>query len=286
VVATVDGASPPLTSSNGFPPGHLVSEGIDPGLQSFQSMSSGKLAGNISAASLAAALIPVELAGGGLSACSQNYTMANTWLDLLVGGCTVFFVQQIAPTQPDQADPGAPVAGAGAPYTFTRTGNSVTGCRDKNAAAVSLPACLNAAAYSVYFQFASDRVIVRVPDSDGDGCADEKELLLVPPTDPNDPWDFYSVPAPALFSAADPLVVAKDGVVSGADAQAVFAYAKKGAKVGTLEYEQDRNASGVKDGIEYDRSFVGPGHSGAPDGVISGTDAQLAFVQAKLGYHC
>jgi hypothetical protein len=46
------------------------------------------------------------------------------------------------------------------------------------------------------------------------------------------------------------------------------------------------SASGTKDGIEYDRSVVGPGHSGSPDGTIAASDAQLAFAQFKLAYHC
>ncbi|TAK62615.1 MAG: hypothetical protein EPO22_07345, partial [Dehalococcoidia bacterium] len=123
-------------------------------------------------------------------------------------------------------------------------------------------------------------------DTDGDGCADVKEPLLVPPTDPNNPWDFFSVPVPALYAASNPLIVFRDSVVSATDAQAVFAYFKKAAKTGSLEYEQDLNGNGVKDGIEYDRSVAAPGVSGAPDGVVSATDAQLAFAQFKFGYHC
>jgi hypothetical protein len=121
-------------------------------------------------------------------------------------------------------------------------------------------------------------------DTDADACGDGAE----PPMglNPTDPWDFYSVPVPALIAAPIPVTAVKDQSVSGADAQAVFAYARKGAKTGTLEYEQDLNGNGIKDGIEYDRTFVAPGVSGPPDGVVTGTDAQLAFAQAKLGYHC
>lgn len=36
------------------------------------------------------------------------------------------------------------------------------------------------------------------------------------------------------------------------DAQAVFAYFKKGAHTGPLDYEQDLNLKGIKDGVEYD----------------------------------
>jgi hypothetical protein len=121
-------------------------------------------------------------------------------------------------------------------------------------------------------------------DTDGDGCPNVKELLLG--LNPNDQWDFYSVPVPALMAAANPLVGFKDNVVGASDAQAVFAYFKVGAHTGSTEYEQDLNANGVKDGTEYDRSVVAPGVSGAPDGVVSASDAQLAFAQFKLGYHC
>lgn len=118
----------------------------------------------------------------------------------------------------------------------------------------------------------------------GDGCPDAKEALIG--LDYLNPWDFYSVPVPALFASGSPTTDFNDAVVSGADAQAVFAYVKKGAKTGTLEYEQDLNLNGVKDGLEYDRSVVAPGMSGPADGVVSGADAQLAFAQAKHGYHC
>jgi glucose/arabinose dehydrogenase len=122
-------------------------------------------------------------------------------------------------------------------------------------------------------------------DSDGDGCGDAEEGAY-PALSPGDPWDFYSVPVPALFAAANPAVVFKDATVSSSDAQAVFAYFKRAAKLGTLEYRQDLNHNGVQDGVEYDRSVVGPGHSGPPDGVVSAQDAQLAMAQFKLGYHC
>ncbi len=124
------------------------------------------------------------------------------------------------------------------------------------------------------------------PDSDGDGCPDADEPLLSPPTDPNDPWDFYSVPVPALLAAPDPLGLVRDSVVGAGDAQAVFAYFKAAAHTGTTDYEQDLSGTGTKDGIEYDRSVVGPGHSGSPDGTIAASDAQLAFAQFKLAYHC
>ncbi|TAK66645.1 MAG: hypothetical protein EPO22_03645 [Dehalococcoidia bacterium] len=123
-------------------------------------------------------------------------------------------------------------------------------------------------------------------DTDGDGCPDVKEPQLVPPTDPNNPWDFYSVPVPALFAAPNPLIVFRDATVSAADAQAIFGYFTKAAKSGSTEYEQDLNANGIKDGLEYDRSVAAPGASGPPNGVISAADAQLAFAQFTFGYKC
>jgi acyl-homoserine lactone acylase PvdQ len=124
------------------------------------------------------------------------------------------------------------------------------------------------------------------PDSDSDGCRDTEELQLAPATDPHNGWDFFSVPVPALFAAPDPTVVFRNSAVTASDAQAVFAYFKAGAHTGTTVYEQDLNVNGIKDGIEYDRSVVGPGQSGPPDGTISAQDAQLAFAQFKRGYHC
>jgi len=69
----------------------------------------------------------------------------------------------IKKTQPDQADPAAAVAGAGAPYTLTAdpATKRVTSCKDKNGTVVALQACLNAAAYSMSFKYATDRVIIK-----------------------------------------------------------------------------------------------------------------------------
>ena len=122
------------------------------------------------------------------------------------------------------------------------------------------------------------------PDSDGDGCRDSKEPGLA--LDKWNPWDFYSVPVPALIAAADPTTDFRDSVVSAADAQAVFQYFKVLAKTGTTAYEQDLNLNGIRDGIEYDRTSVGSGLSGPPDGVISAQDAQIAFAQFAHFYHC
>ncbi|TAK67400.1 MAG: hypothetical protein EPO22_02965 [Dehalococcoidia bacterium] len=102
------------------------------------------------------------------------------------------------------------------------------------------------------------------------------------------PWDFYSVPVPALFAAPNPLAAVHDNTVAASDAQAVFAYFKVSAKDGSAEYEQDLNANGIKDGWEYDRSVIAdaPGVAGPANGVISAADAQLAFAQFTLGFKC
>jgi hypothetical protein len=124
------------------------------------------------------------------------------------------------------------------------------------------------------------------PDDDNDHCVDVDEPLLVPPTNPLNQWDFYSVPTPALFAAPNPVGLQPDNHVSGVDAQAVFAYTKKNAHSGTLEYNQDLNLNGVNDGVEYDRTVAGGGLSGPPDGVVAATDAQLAYGQALRGFTC
>jgi hypothetical protein len=84
--------------------------------------------------------------------------------ELLVQGCSTFFgvVSVIAPTQPDQVDAGAPAAGAGGPYRLSISGGRVSRCADKRGAAVDLPTCLRAAAYSSFVSFTSDRVILKV----------------------------------------------------------------------------------------------------------------------------
>jgi len=121
-------------------------------------------------------------------------------------------------------------------------------------------------------------------DQDGDGCVDAREVLLG--LDVSDPWDFYNVPVPALLSGTALPSGYRDRTVSGGDAQAVFAYFVADARVGTTVYDQDRDGNGVADGVQYDRSLVGPAKSGPPDGVVTVRDAQLAFAQYTRGYSC
>jgi hypothetical protein len=155
----------PLLSA-GTPPGHVAAEHLDPALTSFGAMGTnglGKLCSNIAAASFVKSSVPTALLPGGQFACSQNYTAANTLLDLLVNGCSIGFVGPVViPSQPDQVDPSMPVAGAGGPYTFqVNAQKAVSGCLDSSGAAVNLNTCLNAAAYSSYFQLSTDRVILK-----------------------------------------------------------------------------------------------------------------------------
>jgi len=168
VIGTVGATSTPLTS-NGQPPGHLGSEHLDPALVSFatigqpNAVGAAKLCGNASAASLALVPIPAVLVGGGITACQQGYTAANSLLDVLIGGCTILFTQQIVPTQPDQVDPDSMPVGAGGPYVLSANPatKAVNACKDKNGVVVPLQACLEAAAYSMFFKFTTDRVIIK-----------------------------------------------------------------------------------------------------------------------------
>lgn len=151
----------PLVSA-GSTPGHLPTEHLDPLLSSFQSSANGTLCGNVSADSLAHVPVPTALLSGGSIACVEGYTAANSYLDVLVGGCRVLggLVTVITKTQPDQEDPAAAPAGAGPPYTLVAgAAHVVTSCHDVSAAVVPLAACLKDAAYSSYFTFGAGRVI-------------------------------------------------------------------------------------------------------------------------------
>lgn len=163
-------SSTPLASS-GNAPGHLANEHLRPGLVSFASGGPpppangdpGQLCGGLSAGSLSGIAIPAAYATGGASACIEGYSSSRSLLDLLVGGCNVGTDELVAATQPDQADPGAPVGGAGAPYRLSANAitNAVTGCRDKANNFVALATCLNAAAYSTAYRLKTGRAIIK-----------------------------------------------------------------------------------------------------------------------------
>ncbi len=163
VKTSVGATSMPTQSMTMLPPGHLPAEHDDPQLTTYATTGqqnangAGNLCGNVSAQSLSTIKLPAAVTQN----CNQ-YTANNSILDLLVGGCTAFgFIQVVKATQPDQTDPNAPAAGAGAPYKLSENNmHVVTTCRDKNNAVVDLATCLNAAAYSSYFKFTTDRVII------------------------------------------------------------------------------------------------------------------------------
>jgi cysteine-rich repeat protein len=165
VRATTTTANKPLAST-GAPPGHLASENLDPTLTSFPTMANGELCGNVSAYSLSKIPAPAAVLAGGSTACTEGYTASNSLLDVIVGGCTVkiiISVTAISPTQPDQSDPTAPVAGAGPLYKLVPgAGKAITSCKDKTGATVpDLTTCLKSAAYSAFFKFTTDRVIIK-----------------------------------------------------------------------------------------------------------------------------
>lgn len=154
--------------SIGEPPGHLESEQLDPTLTSFanagESTSNGvgELCANISATSLAKEAVPASYLENGALACDEGYTPDNSFLELLVHGCSRSGVKIVAATQPDQVDPAAPVLGAGGPYRFVTTGGHlISRCRDVLGVNVPLDACLDAAAYSSAYRLSADRVIIK-----------------------------------------------------------------------------------------------------------------------------
>jgi thrombospondin type 3 repeat protein len=122
------------------------------------------------------------------------------------------------------------------------------------------------------------------PDADADGCGNLAEDAFG--LDPANPWDFYSVPVPALFAAPDPATDIRKSFITATDAQAVFSYFRRNTHLGTALYDQDLDGNGIEDGLQYDRTVTGPAESGPPDGAITAADAQLAFAQFKRGYHC
>jgi cysteine-rich repeat protein len=161
ISAPIGASSVPTESGTGTPPGHLASENLNPAIQSFASMgtasSEGKLCGALTATSLAAIPISATLASGGAAACvnttgSHVYTSANSMLDVLVGGCKAVLgvATVVNPTQPDTILSGTAVC----PLTLA----TVNGVANHVNASTS---CLAQDGYSSYFQFTTDRVIVK-----------------------------------------------------------------------------------------------------------------------------
>lgn len=160
VRASVGPARPPRVHRT-LPRGHLESEHLDASLTTFTSLRSGDLCGNIRAESLATLPVPEPLREGGENACWEGYTSDNSMLDVIVGGCSIFWVSPIAATQPDQVDAEASPAGSGAPYQLAAgEGRVVNACYDRDGAEVDLAACLRAAAYSIAVEFSAGRVMI------------------------------------------------------------------------------------------------------------------------------
>jgi cysteine-rich repeat protein len=168
---SIGASSKPLTST-GTAPGHLAAEHLSATLTSFASggvqtgAGAGELCGDINAASLKTEQIPPDYLSNGATPCSQGYTANNTFLDLLVSGCTVSVglgsTTVLIGTEPDAVNPNVTNPGTGGPYKlFANAARVVNVCRDSSNIVVNLANCLAAAGYSSAFKLATDRVIIK-----------------------------------------------------------------------------------------------------------------------------
>jgi hypothetical protein len=149
----------PAESTTSAPPGHVPSENMDPNVQSFSTVVGGDLCMSLSAASLAVIPIPGALTG---TNCAQGYTPSSSVLDLYTLGCTYFSVPIIPATAPDQVDPAMPIPSGTAPFTLSASsGTHVDTCKDSGGNVTDFATCASYLAYSSYFQFTADRVIIR-----------------------------------------------------------------------------------------------------------------------------
>jgi cysteine-rich repeat protein len=155
LTGTVGNATTPLSSTGGTP-GHLASEHLNPALTSFATVTAGQLCGDVTAASLAAVPAPSALVGCSFTTCSQCYTTSNTLLDIIMSGCNTLLGTQITATKHDKVR----TAGDVIVFQINNSTKRVTGCT-KNGAAAALATCLNDAAYSSFFRFTTDRVIMK-----------------------------------------------------------------------------------------------------------------------------
>jgi len=147
-----------------------------------------------------------------------------------------------------------------------------------------------------------------VVDSDLDGCSDVKEAgndwKLGGQRDLNNRWDFWDVPVPAISAtnwnlpASDPGRPKMDRVITGSDAQAVFAYSgtKKGGPANAAGFSYDTHYGyqmgltsdpNFTDGMFYDRTPSADStqfwRTGPPRGVISAATAQLEMSLYQRG---
>ena len=110
--------------------------------------------------------------------------------------------------------------------------------------------------------------------------------------DPNDPWDFFDAPSPALLPGDATGV--RNKVANFSDVLSVLAYVGANAAIPSeangngAMYGSDLNSNGVPDGEEYDRSSsTTPDQlwrSGPPNGVVSLADVLAAL--AQVGTNC
>jgi hypothetical protein len=126
------------------------------------------------------------------------------------------------------------------------------------------------------------------PNDDNDlRCTDTEELgpslSLGGGRDPLNPWDFTDVPAPAL-----PMIgAARNGVISLTDVGAALTWVgtadNGGSNTNGRDYDNDSNANGVEDGVEYDRTPNGD-ISGPPNGAVSLSD--VGVILNQVGDSC
>ena len=117
-------------------------------------------------------------------------------------------------------------------------------------------------------------------DSDGDGCVDEEELgsdhAKGGLREPDNPWDFYDVPAPTLHDGGT--MANRDRAVTTLnDALALLRYSGTTddgpPNSAGVDYDDDRDGDGIEDGRVYDRSLgraVDTNGDTTPDLTLSG----------------
>ena len=133
-----------------------------------------------------------------------------------------------------------------------------------------------------------------VRDTEGDGCADGREVRTATFTrqqggdrDPLSPWDLYDVPAPAgPATGADGKLIltpasAQNLAVNLQDVSTVLAYVGRASS--NAAYAADNNADGAPDGPQLDRTpSTTPGkpwRSGPPSGAVTLQDVSVALPQ-------
>jgi hypothetical protein len=120
-------------------------------------------------------------------------------------------------------------------------------------------------------------------DRDNDACGNAYETPDRS-IDPLNPWDFYSVPVPALLLGQPS--TRDNGVGVTQDVVALLKYSGKTSA--SPEYLADYDNDGVRDGWQYDRSLVnvaGVNRPGKPDGGI-GVSTDVVAMLAETGWTC